>query len=124
MNKQTAFNPYPQEMLPNGFQYPASYLELSKDTSVIKWDSEYMFPWWFDDCQEDLAEIMNIYQELTALNNLIPFARNGDWAACFNANDTSGNPQVIVVDLGSPKYISYCKDFDEWLKTAEENGWR
>lgn len=39
MNKQISFNPYPQEMLPEGFKYPKSYLELSKDTSTINWDS-------------------------------------------------------------------------------------
>ncbi|UXZ04725.1 hypothetical protein [Moraxella nasicaprae] len=39
MNKQTSFNPYSQEMLPEGFKYPKSYLELSKDTSSINWDS-------------------------------------------------------------------------------------
>ncbi|UTO04527.1 SMI1/KNR4 family protein [Moraxella sp. FZLJ2107] len=123
MKKQISFNPYSQEMLPGGFKYPKSYLNLSKDTSTINWDSEFMFPWWFEDCQEELTEVMNIHQELAKLNNLIPFARNGDWAACFNANDISGSPQVIVVDLGNPKYVSYCDNFDKWLEMAEQNGW-
>lgn len=123
MNKQTSFNPYPKEILPEGFSYPESYLDLSKDTSSINWNSEFMFPWWFENYEEELTEVMSIYQELTGLNNLIPFARNGEWAACFNTNDTSGNPQVIVIDLGNTKNIEYFNNFNEWLEIAEQNGW-
>ncbi|STZ74834.1 Uncharacterised protein [Moraxella lacunata] len=124
MNKQTSFNPYPQEMLPEGFKYPKSYLNLSKDTSTINWDSEFMFPWWFEDYNPNKRNIAyELRNNKIPNSNLIPFARNGDWAAYFNANDISGSPQVIVIDLGNPKYVSYCDNFDKWLEMAEQNGW-
>lgn len=128
MNQQTSFNPYPQEMLPKGFKYPKSYLELSKDTSTINWDSELMlsriFPWWFEDYGTEGAELSYQLRNKKINNsNLLPFAQNGDWKAYFNANDISGNPQVIVIDLTDPKYVCYCDDFDKWLEMAEQNSW-
>ncbi|MDO4895315.1 SMI1/KNR4 family protein [Moraxella sp.] len=123
-SKQTSFNPYSQEMLPEGFNYPKSYLELSKDTSTINWDSEFMFPWWFEDYGTEGAELSYMLRNKKIANsNLIPFAQNGDWKAYFNANDISGNPQVIVVDLGNTKNIEYFNNFNEWLEIAEQNGW-
>ncbi|MFB6349235.1 hypothetical protein ACFBZI_07360 [Moraxella sp. ZJ142] len=126
MNKQISFSPYPQQMLLEGFSYPQSYLKLSQDTSTINWSSQYLFPWWFEDHGTEGAELAYRFRksdsDIVGLN-LIPFAQNGDWEAYFNADDTSGNPQVIVIDLSDTKYVSYCDDFDSWLKMAEQNGW-
>ena len=57
-------------------------------------------------------------EELTGVADLIAFARDGDWAACFKLTDYSGNPRVYVHDLGNKDNKYECKDFDEWL--AEE----
>ena len=49
MIKQSAFHPYPSEMLPTGFVYPERYLKLAQSTHSIQYDEEYIFPWWFVD---------------------------------------------------------------------------
>ena len=43
MVKQNSFNPYPNEMLPIGFNYPKNYLKLAKSTYTINYDKEYIF---------------------------------------------------------------------------------
>jgi len=100
---QTKFNLYPKEQLPENFKFPQSYIDLSSNMEKIN-ELEY-FPWWF-------------IEKLTGVADLIAFARDGDWAACFKLTDYSGNPRVYVHDLGNKDNKYECKDFDEWL--AEE----
>lgn len=78
------------------------------------------FPWWFEDSEfEDNVYLYSkAIEELTGVADLIAFARDGDWAACFKLTDYSGNPRVYVHDLGNKDNKYECKDFDEWL--AEE----
>ena len=57
------------------------------------------------------------------LPNLLPFARNGTWSACFDFLDHSGNPKVIVIDLDNTENYEIFNNFDEWLKEAENDGW-
>ena len=78
------------------------------------------FPWWFEDSEfEDNVYLYSkAIEELTGVADLIAFARDGDWAACFKLTDYSGNPRVYVHDLGNEANKYECKDFDEWL--AEE----
>lgn len=110
---QNSFKVYSEQQLPNGFKYPESYLSLSKN--MMKINKLYRFPWWFHDAEDNLVELMAIYQELTTRNDLIPFARDGDWAACFDSADKSGNPKVIVYDLGNNEIHYEVENFDEWL---------
>jgi hypothetical protein len=67
MIKQSNFNPYPNEMLPIGFIYPEHYLKLAKSTDNINYDEEYVFPWWFENSDKNINEIINIYKEITGL---------------------------------------------------------
>lgn len=112
--KRKKFIPYPYSALPSSFKYPESYLLLSKDLSLLN-GIEY-FPWWFEDGVNDPKDVEEIYEELTGVKNLIPFARDGDWAACFKGNDTSGNPRVYVYDHVNIENKYEIDNFDNWLK--------
>ena len=123
MIQQKNFVPYPEAMLPTGFQYPKLYLKLAESTHFINYDEEYVFPWWFETAEKNLKEVIKNYEEITGFKDLLPFARNGEWAACFDLTDKSINPKVIVIDLGNPSYYENFKNFDAWLKEAENDGW-
>ena len=121
---QTKFNLYPKEQLPENFKFPQSYIDLSSNMMEKINELEY-FPWWFEDPDYENSEIEDsVYlyskaiEKLTGVADLISFARDGDWAACFKLTDYSGNPRVYVHDLGNKDNKYECKDFDEWL--AEE----
>lgn len=58
---------------------------------------------------------MDIYFELTSKRNLLPFARDRDWAACFDSMDISPNPRVYVYDLGNKANHYEMASFEEWL---------
>ena len=110
---QTKFNLYPKEQLPEKFKFPQSYIDLSSNMEKIN-ELEY-FPWWFENHRDSIIQHSAILEEITAVPNLISFARNGDLAACFDLTDCSGNPRVYVYDLGAND-PPYEKDsFDEWL---------
>ncbi|WON79068.1 hypothetical protein OK024_08720 [Acinetobacter sp. UGAL515B_02] len=111
---QNTFKPFSEDELPQYFNYPVKYLELSKNLKPLH--SIPYFSWWFYDAVEPLDEIMEIYFSLTGRKNLIVFARDSDWAACFDATDYSGNPKVLVYDLGNRENHYEKKNFDEWLK--------
>ncbi|WP_373359055.1 hypothetical protein ACEN3H_08705 [Acinetobacter lactucae] len=111
---QNNFKPFSEDELPQGFNYPVKYLKLSKNLKSLH--SIPYFSWWFYDAVEPLDETMDIYFSLTGCKNLIVFARDGDWAACFDATDYSGDPKVLVYDLGNRENHYEKKNFDEWLK--------
>lgn len=122
MIKQTNFNLFPEEILPKGFKYPAQFISLSKDTSSINGD-EY-FQWWFDDADTSAGELAySVRNNFLNDFNLVPFAKNGDWIANFDGSDTSGNPRVIIVDLGDLPFHMFCDNFDDWLAKAEQDYW-
>ncbi|HFR8706108.1 TPA: SMI1/KNR4 family protein [Neisseria gonorrhoeae] len=123
MIKQNSFVPYPEAMLPKGFKYPQSYLKLAQSTHAINYDEQYSFPWWFENAESNISEVIDIYFEITGIPNLLPFARNQEWAACFDISDKSGNPKIIVVNLNNTKYYETFENFDTWLKEAENDGW-
>lgn len=123
MIKQDSFIPYIQTMLPTGFKYPPNYLKLSQSTHTIEYDEEYSFPWWFENAEKDVIELIDSYFEITGIPNLLPFARNGEWAACFDVSDKSGNPKVMVINLDNTENYEIFNDFDAWLKEAENDGW-
>ena len=117
--KQSSFKLYAQHDLPNGFKYPESYLKLS--LSLNKLNSIPYFSWWFSDAEKPLEEITNIYYILTGKRNLLDFARDGDWAACFDLTDHSGDPKVFVYDLGNKENFYEKENFDEWLSFVLNN---
>ena len=55
MIKQKSFKPYPIEILPDGFIYPARYLQLANCTNTVQSD-EY-FQWWFEDSDSEGAKL-------------------------------------------------------------------
>ncbi|ENX35264.1 hypothetical protein F889_00931 [Acinetobacter colistiniresistens] len=49
------------------------------------------------------------------------FARDGDWAACFDLTDHSGEPKVFVYDLGNKENFYEKENFDQWLRFVLNN---
>lgn len=113
--------PYSAGILPKGFHYPEGYLNLvqnAKKPERLIWDfpdDRYEFArgeWdsrlhWQSEGWLYLDEI-----------DPIPFARNGDWAAFFDGNDHSGDPKVVVVDLGNKRNSYKLANFDAWFDEA------
>lgn len=114
---------YPGEVLPDGFSYPENYLQLRNRVEVdvldfLIWD----FP--NDDYgHATLSWRLRHHGQSEGWLYLdeidpIPFARNGDWEAYFDGNDHSGDPKVVVADLGNKKNSYKLSNFDEWLDQA------
>lgn len=117
---QTSFTPFSEDVLPAGFRYPGGYLSHAKAMSY----PEY-FLWWFTNVEEhgqrawDNRHLWQ-FEGWLYLDEIdpIPFARNGDWAAYFDGNDHSGDPKVVVVDLGNKRNSYKLANFDAWLDQA------
>lgn len=117
---QHSFQTYPNDMLPDGFQYPQAYLDQAKHT-----DFPSCFVWWFLDQDErgKRAWDLRTYCQVEGWRYLddidpIPFARNGDWEAYFDGKDHSGDPRVVVVDLGNKQNSYKLANFEAWLDHA------
>lgn len=109
------FKPYSSNILPTGFKYPAKYLALSSDISLLNLIPN--FQWWFIDADSEAGELAYELRKKNGLN-LIPFAQLFDWAAFFDGDDLTGNPMVYVYDLGDmPHHVTF-KNFSEWLENA------
>ncbi|KAA0925446.1 hypothetical protein FQ082_08315 [Psychrobacter sp. ANT_H56B] len=122
MIKQESFRPYPVEILPAGFIYPARYLQLANCTNTVQSD-EY-FQWWFLDSITEGAKLSYSLRNNKIKDfNLIPFAQNSDWMAYFDGDDCSADPRVIVVDLTHLPSFMIFENFDEWLAKAEQDYW-
>ncbi|WP_430511449.1 hypothetical protein [Pannonibacter phragmitetus] len=117
---QRAFTPFPSDHLPEGFVYPAHYLEHAKSLSY-----PMNFIWWFNDCSNGIDPDWDLrlhwqsegWRYMDEIDP-IPFARNGDWAAFFDGNDRNGDPKVVVVDLGNKMNSYKLSNFDVWLHRA------
>lgn len=113
--------PYLSEILPEGFIYPNSYLCFVDELEVPE-----RLIWGFPDERYGQAarawEVRLHWQSEGWLYldeiDPIPFARNGDWAAFFDGNDHSGDPRVVVVDLGNKKNSYKLPNFDAWYDQA------
>ncbi len=119
--KQISFSIPPKNLLPKGFQYPEGYLTHSKTMGY-----PLQFLWDFIDHEEhDFIEwkcrLNPKINGWSALANIdpIPFARNGDWAAHFDGNDHSGDPIVVVIDLGNKAHGYTHENFSDWLDDAK-----
>lgn len=117
---QVSFTPFSEDILPRGFRYPESYL-----AHAAAMDYPRHFLWWFNDSSSgrDLDWDFRLHwrsEGWSALADIdpIPFARNGDFAAYFDGNDHSGDPKVVVVDLGNKVYGREYANFDAWLDQA------
>lgn len=117
--ENSKFTPYTNDVLPYGFKFPQEYLILSEDISYLK--KIPYFQWWFTSSTESqfsFQETIKICYQLTGKPNLLAFARNGDWAACFDLKDCSGDPKVFVYDLGNRESYYQIENFNTWLESA------
>ncbi|SIO96656.1 hypothetical protein [Vibrio spartinae] len=119
---QKKFTLYTTSILPSGFKYPEHYIQLSKGI-----DFPENFIWWFEDANMEGGELAwNLrmkYKEWKHIGerNLIPFAQLNDDAAFFDGDDTTGNPRVIVIDLGNKQRSYELESFEDWLNDALED---
>lgn len=122
MIKQKSFKPYPIEMLPDGFVYLATYIQLTENKETVKSDEDYQ--WWFLDSITEGAKLSYSLRNNKIKDfNLIPFAQNSDWMAYFDGDDCSADSRVIVVDLTHLPSFMIFENFDEWLVKAEQDYW-
>lgn len=117
------FRPYTSDQLPLGFTYPAALLALVNQPDVPD-----LNPWQFIDATSKVGQLAYAVRQSDG-RNLIPFASVEDDRkdiACFDGDDTTGSPAVLmlVVD-GSGRSYAYA-DFAAWLETArlEAARWR
>ena len=111
----TQINPYPSKKLPKGFKYPVLYLELISSNKID------IYPWWLIDSKTKAGELFYKVSQLNG-KNLIPFAKIDidDDVACFDGNDNSGNPSIIM-NCSTPDR-SYCfKDFSQWFEQVQKD---
>ncbi|MEF1285951.1 hypothetical protein QTN94_19040 [Vibrio sp. M250220] len=119
---QKKFNRYPARLLPEKFSYPEKYIRLSEQNDL---PSEFV--WWFEDANAESGklawELRFTYKDWLNIGerNLIPFAQLNDDAAFFDGDDTKGNPNVIVIDLGNKQRSYELPDFESWLDDALED---
>jgi len=110
-----SFKPYSDDILPDGFEYPGLYLGFSKGVNAPE-----KLIWDFDDAESEAGLLgWNIRGRWG--DNLIPFACERDWQAFFDGNDTTGDPGVIVIDLGNTENTYYRENFAAWYRDALED---
>lgn len=114
---------YPSNMLPPGFRYPASFVDLVSRAEIPTVSS-----WWFLCANQELADSwLRIVREWYPTRSLVPFAKDSasDDIACFDGSDLSDDPIVHWVhtfceapyeDRGS------VKNFDAWIEEAQAFG--
>ena len=101
------------------FVYPKGFINTTSITPPI--DIE---PWWFITFEEgDFNSWYHTLKKLYPKRKLIPFAKfnANDDIACFDGNDNSGNPKVLIIHAYASEdwehHGSY-NDFNEWLNKA------
>lgn len=118
---QTRFVPFPSSLLPQGFRYPEAYLTLSRGFIAPRY-----FRWWFISADAEASALdwdYRLHWQSQGWRHLdqidpIPFARDGDWSAYFDGNDRSGDPHIVVSDLGNRANGYTMPDFDSWRRRA------
>ncbi len=117
----TSFRPYPIDQLPVGFEYPSALLKIAATG-----DYPNIYPWWFVDADTKAGALFHSTR-LSDGRNLVPFAKVDDGRgdiACFDGNDTTGNPAVFMLILDdSERSYSYV-DFADWLRAAQADAVR
>nr|AAN16074.1 ORF118 [uncultured bacterium] len=110
------FAAYPRERLPTGFRYPVQFLEFANTGSYPD-----IGAWWFIDAGSKAGELMYSIR-LHGGRGLVPFAKVDDGRddiACFDGEDSTGDPQVFMLVLDdSGRRYSY-GNFAAWLAAAQ-----
>ncbi|MEK7454986.1 MAG: hypothetical protein AABZ76_08690 [Pseudomonadota bacterium] len=113
-----AFKLYSPRVLPEKFRYPAM-LERFAQTG----EHPFLYPWWFVDAESEAGALFFDIRQNDG-RNLIPFAKVDDGRgdlACFDGDDGSGNPRVLMLVLdGSDRFYNFM-DFDDWLFAAKKD---
>lgn len=122
---------YDTPLLPAGFKFPQSYLDLA-----FSGDAPDMAPWEF--LYRDMPRSLSYYGAMLQQypdKPLVPFAIANDQSglfndgyvvlACFDGDDRSGNPKIYYHDYASSARISWAErhciaSFDEWLRIEAE----
>ena len=107
-----SFRPYQSTTLPDGFRYPAELAAIS--------DGVDLYPWVLIDPESAVGQLTWKVRESDG-RNLVPFASVEDDRkdiACFDGDDPSGNPEVLilVVDDSGRRYSF--PDFAAWKMAA------
>lgn len=112
-----SFTPYADEILPPGFKYPKRYLDMSKGIGMTEYTG-----WDFGNSDTEAGQhglsLQGHYNRWAIVRGrfLIPFAQCMDDAAFFDGCDTSGDPKVIVLDLGNKERGFELENFDAWVE--------
>lgn len=110
------FHLYSIDELPCGFRYPDGLLQIAATG-----EHPEIYPWWFVDANSKAGRLFYSTRQSDG-RNLIPFAKvddDRDDIACFDGDDTTGNPAVLMlVPEDSDRSYSYA-DFDDWLRAAK-----
>lgn len=107
---------YSLQQLPDGFRYPQAFVDMVMSGSLPE-----IYPWWFIDASTETGKGLFSRRQRDG-RNLIPFAKvDADLndIACFDGDDTSGNPAVLMLVLDESGRNYSFKDFEEWLAFAK-----
>lgn len=109
------FRLYSPTMLPRAFRYPYKLQKFAQTG-----DYPALYPWWFVDAATEAGELFYETRRHDG-RNLVPFAKVDDGRgdiACFDGDDETGNPEVLMLILdGSGRHYRY-RDFEAWLSAA------
>ncbi|WP_200872565.1 hypothetical protein [Cupriavidus sp. SK-4] len=94
------FNLYTSELLPEGFRYAPELSEMAATGDYYP-----VGQWWFIDASSKAGRLAYSVRNHDG-RNLIPFAKVDDGrgdVACFDGNDHSGDPVVLMLILDHSK---------------------
>lgn len=115
-----SFQLYSVDQLPEGFNYPE---RLKRMSELGGGGCPPIGPWWFVDANSKAGQLFYSIRKHDG-RNLVPFAKVDDGRgdiACFDGDDTSGNPAVLMLVLDdSGRAYSY-QDFDDWMEAARSD---
>jgi hypothetical protein len=107
------FGLYEADQLPVGFIYPERLKHMSASGEYPE-----ISPWWFVDADSKAGRLFYSIREHDGCN-LVSFAKVDDARgdiACFDGDDISGNPSVLMLVLDESGRAYSFKDFDDWMK--------
>ncbi|QHI99153.1 hypothetical protein GT347_14915 [Xylophilus rhododendri] len=109
------FELYAAEQLPQGFEFPAEI----KDFAATGKHPD-LGPWWFIDANSRAGKLAYSARQHDG-RNLIPFAKVDDGrgdVACFDGDDLSGDPKVLMLVLDDSGRSYSFTNFSQWKAAA------
>ena len=115
MSHTTLASVFSPSDLPDGFSYPASFLEF------LAGPTEDLYPWAFIDPTSDHGRSI---LQIASAQEMVPFASNdltdGD-TACFRTHPFTREPEVLMLILDSSDRSYSFSAFGDWLHQARED---